>query len=474
MRATVTSALTIRISELPLRPLVSCDASAPISKVAERMTAADTASAVTLDPDGRPTGIVTDSDLRRRVAARNVELSRPVRDVISSPVITIPRTALGVDAVQAMLEARIHHLVVVDDQGRALSVVADSDLLAQEASDPLMLARRIERATSIDELADARARYPATVDVLLGAGARPSSIGRIVAEANDRLQRRLLRIAVGELGAPPARFAWIVMGSEGRRIQSLKTDQDNGILWEDGAVTDEYFGALGAWMVAALEHCGIPRCPGDVMATNPLWRGSESEWRRRFGAWLTEPEPVALLGALIAFDVRAAAGSVDLVERVRAWLLERTPGARILLIHMARELGKRRVAIGPLGRFRLERGGIDAKRDAIGIVVDAARLLALELGIHATSTLGRLERAAALGAVSTADAAEISEAYEGVHALRLGRQVTQVRSGRPPDNIIVPAELSRAQRAALKEHLHAFQRFQQGVIERFGPGARIV
>jgi CBS domain-containing protein len=473
VRAAATSALTLRISDLPLRPLVSCDASASIADVASRMTAADTASAVTLDEAGRPKGIVTDSDLRRRVAAVGRATTGPVREIMTSPVVTIEHHALGLDAVEAMLEGRIHHLVVVDDDGRALSIVADSDLLAREAADPLLLARRIERASSIDELAEARSRYPVTADLLLQAGARPSAIGRVLAEANDRLQRRLLQLALDELGPAPARFAWVVMGSEGRRIQTLKTDQDNGLIWEEAPHAGDYFGALGAWMVNALERCGVPRCPGDVMATNPVWRGSVAEWRRRFGAWLAEPEPVPLLRALIAFDLRAAAGSGDLVATLRAWLMERTPSARILLAHIARELGQRRVAVGPLGRFRLRGGALDTKMDAIGIAVDGARLLALDLGIPLTSTLGRLERAAQVGVLPRADAAEVSEAYEGVQDLRFRRQVAQVQRGTAPDNSIVPAELSRAHRAALKEYLHALARFQRGVVERFGQAGRV-
>ena len=466
-------ALAVRIADLPLRTLVACDAEAAVAETAAQMTTADTASAVALDAAGRPVGIITDSDLRRRVARGPWTPSDPVRDIMSSPVVTITRDALGLDAVEAMLRARIHHLVVVDDAGRALAVVADSDLLVHEAADPLLLTRSIERARSVDELAGIRARYAATVEVLMSAGARASAIGRIIAEANDLLQQRLLAIAREELGEEPRRYAWIVMGSEARRVQTLRTDQDNGLIWQDGAADDRYFERLGTWMVVALERCGVRRCPGDVMATNEQWRGSEGQWRRRFAAWLSEPEPVALLQALIAFDLRAAGGATDMVATLRAWLLERTPRARILLTHMARELRRRTVALGPLGGIRLRAGSFDAKMEAIGIAVDGARLLALDLGIDETSTLARIARAAEMGAVPRQDAAEVAEAYEWIGALRLGRQVTQAKQGRPAENLITPGELSRAQRASLKEHLHAISRFQNGVAERFGQAARI-
>jgi CBS domain-containing protein len=473
MAAAAQSALMIRIADLSLRALVACDAGATIAETAAHMADADTASAVALDPSGRPVGIVTDSDLRRRVAAGSFAPSASVREIMSAPVVTITRDELGVDAVEAMLRARIHHLVVVDDSGRAIAVVADSDLLAHAAAEPLLLTRRIERAQTVEELAEARSGYAAMVDVLLSAGARPSAIGRILAEANDRLQRRLLTISRGDLGEAPVRYAWVVMGSEARRVQTLRTDQDNGLIWEDGAKEDAYFARLAAWMVTALERCGVPRCPGDVMATNARWRGSAGEWRARFLAWLSDPEPKALLRALIAFDLRAADGAAELVSTLRTWLLERTPQSRILLALMARELRRRPVPLGPLGGIRLRAGAFDAKVEAIGITVDAARLLALELGVDETSTLGRIARAAALGAIPREDAAETSEAYEAIGALRLRRQVTEVKAGRPAVNTIVPAELSRAQRASLKEHLHAIARFQRGVTDRFGEAARI-
>jgi CBS domain-containing protein len=116
---------------------------------------------------------------------------------------------------------------------------------------------------------------------------------------------------------------------------------------------------------------------------------------------------------------------------------------------------------------------MDTKMEAIGVAVDGARLLALDLGIPETSTLGRLERAATLGGVPRGDAIEVSEAYEGIQEFRLERQIAYVMSGRRPDNVIVPAELSRAHRASLKEYLHSLERFRRGVVERFGPAAQV-
>lgn len=463
--------LTARISSLATRPLVACAREATVADAARRMAGSDTASVVFLDGAGRPVGILTDSDLRRRVVAAGVDPSTSVERVMTQPVVTIGQSELGLQAIEKMLATRIHHLVIVDDLGRATGVLADSDLVAAEASGPLFLARRIERAASVEELAEARRSYVDAVRALVAAGASPLATGRIVAEANDRLQRRLLHLAQAELGPSRRPVCWLVTGSEGRRIQTLVTDQDNGLI-ASGDADPATLAELAAWMVDALERCGAPRCAGDVMATNPLWRGSLGEWRARFARWFDEPDPLPLLRALIAFDFRGVAGDVALAEELRAWVSEHSPNARLLHVHVARGLASRRVPLGPFHGIRTDAdGGFDAKVGAIGIVVDGARLLALELGLSETGTAERLEAAAARGALPPVDAREVGLAYEAVHAMRLRAQL-DTAAGRRPDNRILTRRLAPAERAALKEHLLAIARFQRGVVERYGLAAR--
>jgi len=463
--------LTARVGSLAVRPLVSCAREATIADAARRMADSDTASVVFLDGSGRPAGILTDSDLRRRVVAARIDPATSVDAVMTAPVVTIRHDELVLQAVETMLASRIHHLIVVDDLGRATGVLADSDLVAAEATGPLFLARRIERAASVDELADAKGSSAGTVAALTAAGASPLAVGRIVAETNDRLQRRLAELAQAELGRLSGSFCWLVMGSEGRRIQTLVTDQDNGLISSGGDAAE--LARFAAWMVEALERCGVPRCKGGVMATDPLWRGTLDEWRARFARWFAEPDPVPLLRALIAFDFRGVAGDTGLAADLREWVAEHSPNARLLHVQVARELASRRVPLGPFHGIRTDRtGGFDAKIGAIGIVVDGARLLALELGLRETGTADRLHVAAARGALPPEDAREIALAYEAMHALRLSAQLARAAAGEGADNRVIVRHLAPAERAALKEHLLAIARFQQGVAQRFGPAAR--
>ena len=457
-----------RVGDLAVRPIVACAPDDPIGHAARRMVEADTGSVVVVDDTQRPVGIITDSDLRR-VVARSDTAAGPLREIMSAPVVTIAANELGLEAVQVMLERHIHHLVVVDEEGRARGVVADSDIVAFEADRPLFLARRIERAPSVDELASARATYPRTVRVLLASGAGSDAVARILAETNDRMTGRVLELAHRELGPAPAPYAWLCMGTEGRRAQTLRTDQDNGLVWSDDAPAgaDTYFAQLAEWSVAALERTGAPRCPGNVMATNPIWRGPLDAWRQRFTAWLGEPRPEALLSALIAFDFRAAAGDARLAEELRGWLVPHVASAHRLLAHVAAGAAGHRPSIGPFGGIILERSGpdkgsFDVKR-TLAPMVDGARLLALEGQVSSTNTLERLAAAHDRGALPDEDLAELRAAYLALQLLRLRSQLAAIDAGEAPHNRIHPRRLVHAERASLREHLAAIERFRRGI-----------
>jgi CBS domain-containing protein len=461
------------VAELVRGPLVACAATCSVREAARLMAAADTGSIVAVDGQGAALGIVTDSDLRRRVVAEGLDGAVPVAEVMSAPVLAIAGSAPTLQALQRMLEHRVHHLLVVDPSGRPVAVLAGSDILAAEADQPLMLARRLERARDVDELATARAAYPRLVRLLLAGGSGADAVGAVLAETNDRLTRRLLDLAFAELGRPPAPWCWLAMGSEGRREQTLATDQDNGLLVDDNAPPDAeaYFSGLAAWMVAALERTGAARCKGDVMATNPLWRGRLAEWRERFQSWLGEPEPAALLNALIAFDFRPVAGSSGLAEGLRAWLTGHAATARGFLVHVAGTVARDPVAVGLFGRIHTRSGGplagtFDLKMQAVGPLVDAARLLALEQGVPATSTLERLAGARQAGAITDEDARDFRAAFVALQALRLRHQVEQAERGEAPGNHLAPRRLARAERAGLREHLGAVQRLRDGATAR--------
>lgn len=442
-------------------PIVTCAPETPVSAAAALMAAADTGSIVALDDDDAPVGILTDSDLRRRVVARGLPLSTLVRDVMSAPVITVPPEMLFFEAIGLMLEHHIHHLVVVE-HGRALGVIADSDLVAILDSGPLLLERRIRRAASVDQLAEARAAFPGMLATLQRAGIRAYDLGRITAEMTDRVVRRALELAQAELGSPPVPFCWIALGSEGRREQTFHTDQDHGLVYADPAPESAercagYFLGLAERVVAILVQCGVPPCRGGAMASNPRWNRPLAAWRRYFSEWIEQPEPGALLSASIFFDLRPVAGEVDLGIALREQITRQAPAGRRFLTLLALATQDYRP---PLGFFRhlvvertgRHRGELDIKHGGLLPIVNLARLYALRHGVPATNTFERLRALGERRILPQETVTELADAYEFMLRLRLKTQLEQHARGAEPGNFIAPRRLTRSERVLLKEY----------------------
>jgi CBS domain-containing protein len=320
---------------------------------------------------------------------------------------------------------------------------------------------------------------------LAAGGAEATDIGRIVAELNDRLVRRALGLVEADLeaagrGRAPVAFSWLVAGSEGRREQTLKTDQDNGLVYRDpppGAEPEvaAYFEHLATAMNETLTRVGFPRCPGDFMAVNPRWRQPESVWRRYFGSWMETPQPEPVLRASLFFDLRPVGGDEGVGRALWAWACETAPTKTLFLRHMARALLDRPRPLGLFGGFAVERTGphkegLDLKAAAVFPVTHAMRVYALSLGVRDTNTLDRLRAAAERGIFAAAEASELRAAYQFAARLRLRHQLACLDAGLPPDNFIRPRALGKADRLLLKEAFKTIAWLERGVAERFQTG----
>jgi CBS domain-containing protein len=225
-----------RVRDLIRRPPISIRPEATVREAAALMREHSVSSLVIDLPPygihGPETGIITDRDLRNRVLAVGLPDSTPLSQVMTAPATTMGADSLAFEALLLMLERHIHHLPLIED-GRVLGMITHTDLLRRQSSSPLFLPRQLERARSIEDLRHYGEQVNDAVSGLLDSGARVSDIGRVVAVANDALLQRILRDVETELGAPPAPYAWLVLGSEGRYEQTLRTDQDNALSYAD-------------------------------------------------------------------------------------------------------------------------------------------------------------------------------------------------------------------------------------------------
>jgi CBS domain-containing protein len=395
-----------------------------------------------------PPGIVTDRDLRGRILAANLGPETPVAQITTYPLKTIAGEAPAFAALRLMIDENIHHLPVLDE-GKIVGVVSATDLLFDQTNNPIYLRATIDDLQQPAAMGNYAAAIAALAETLFRSGLGALQIGQVVSSLNDALARRMVQLAERELGSPPAPYAWMVFGSEGRMEQTLLTDQDNALVYEDAHnEARSYFTELARRAVDGLIQAGLPPCPGGFMATR--WCKPLGEWETLFTAWLRIPEPGALLDAAIFFDFRAVAGALSL-ERLDE-LIAAAAGEKRFLAHMLHGALEFRPPLGIFNRLRTEHGKIDLKKTAIMPIVGIARTAALAAGSSRRSTLDRLDVATTSRALLSPDVARsLAEVFPFFLRLRLEAQLAARKDERPMDHRIALAELSHFERRQLRE-----------------------
>ncbi|MFQ6171141.1 DUF294 nucleotidyltransferase-like domain-containing protein [Oryzobacter sp. R7] len=469
LSTTGSAILRTRVRDLVERAPVAVPATVSVRDAARTMDDEGVSSLLVME-GGRLEGIVTDRDLRTRVLAAGVDPTVPVSEVMTREPVTGSVEALAFEVLLQMVARGIHHVPVVDAEGRPVGLVTTTDLLRVEQGNPVYLASEVAGQPDAEGVARAASRLPHVVASLVEQDATADDIGRVVTAVGDAVERRLLTLAEADLGPPPVPYCWVTLGSRARLEQALAADQDSALVVDDaaGAGDAAWFEALAERVTADLAACGWPRCRGDIMASNPRWRRSLDGWRTRFSRWVAQPVPEAVLGASVFFDMRPVHGDRTLHERLERHVLSITPGSTTFLTHLAAHARDREP---PLGFFRglvLEREGehrrtLDIKRGGVAAVVELARVHALAVGTPAVNTHARLEAARAAGVLADERAADLRDAYEFISYVRLRHQAAQVRAGTAPDSYVDPSALSNFDKRHLREAF-AIVRAAQGAL----------
>lgn len=467
--------MTVHVSDLLGRSLVSCAPDTSICDAAQVMTENHVSSLIVMDGE-RLAGMITDRDLRSRCIAASLSRREPVRRIMTENLHTTEVDTLGFQALIAMTRLNVHHLPVLD-AGRVVGVVSTSDLVRFQSANAVYLVGDIYKAPSLDTLAQITSKVSELQVYLVTGGATADQVGQAVSAVTDAVTNRLLQLAEERLGPPPVPYAWMAGGSQARREQSSHSDQDNALLIADHAKPedDAYFAAMANFVNDGLDACGYVYCPGDVMARNPKWRQPLRIWRKYFTNWIERPEPMALMLASVFFDLRPLYDSEGLFEELHEHVLEHCRSNRIFIAYMAANALKHRPPLGFFRNFVLISGGdhdhtLDVKHRGTVPVVDLARVHALAAGIPQINTIERLEAAVELKAMSRDGAANLIDALEFIGTLRMQHQVRQLREGRPADNYLPPDELSPLERGYLKDAFSLINTMQESLGQRHQAG----
>ncbi len=423
-------------------------------------------------------GIITDRDLRSKVVAAALDVELPVETIMSGPVHTVLSQTLCFDVLLKMMSEGIHHLAV-ERAGTIIGVITSHDIMLLQGHSPYYLFKEIRSQHKIRDLYPLAQKISYFIRGLIKEGAKAGNITQMIAILNDHILERMLTLLEKELGAPPVNYCWLLMGSEGRREQTFKTDQDNAIIYEDPQgekqkkAAEKYFKVFAEKAIDHLLNCGYPLCPGEIMATNPRWCQPYSVWQKYFNDWVAIPDPQELLNATIFFDFRSGFGEHGLADRLRNFLRKKATEGQIFQFHLARQAMAIKAPLSVFKNFVVDKDGehenqLDIKIQGLTPFVNFARVLTLKYGIKETNTLSRFKALVANDHIREDLWQDANKAYELQMQLRLIHQLSQIEKGILPNNYIDPAHLSELDRKMLKEAFATTERLHR-ILDKLYP-----
>ena len=452
-----------------------------ISELIQRLTASKCSTGLVVTQERRLVGIVTSQDLMASISQR-LEVDVAVSEIMTSPVRSVGPDDYLYHALRHMRRFGLHRLPVVDASHRPIGLVSFAGLMSGALKTVMDYARYgsdQDEISSLKRIKDTQADF---ADQLLSDGVTATDAQVILSEINRYIHKQVLDYAlIGVVedgwGRLPVSFAAVIMGSGGRHESLLNPDQDNGFILADypqekhGAI-DPFFIEVAERFTTHLDRIGIPFCRGYIMATNPAWRKTSTEWRLQLSYWKRHPSLTIARQADIFFDFESFFGEESLSLELRRYVSEfakTSPGfLRAMHSDESSQLG---VALSLFGRLRSQKddpeheGQTNLKYGALVPLTQSVRLLALREGIDATSTLDRINRLTELGKISAKENRSLTHALSALAEILLRQQILDHRDGRGPSYFVAAHRLSQWQREEVVLSLKSIAGFRARVDE---------
>ncbi|HEX5623485.1 MAG TPA: putative nucleotidyltransferase substrate binding domain-containing protein [Sulfuricurvum sp.] len=405
-------------------------------------------------------GIVTDSNLRERVLLAGKSTDESIGDIATHALITIEKSDFLFNALLLFTKHSVKKLVVV--QGKTVvGILEQLDLLSYFANHTHLIAASIDRASTIDELMSAQRSLIYLVRSLTSKGVKVRYVSKLVSELNVKVYAKVFEMVVPS--ALQEKCALIVMGSEGRDEQILRTDQDNALIIRDGE-NEADFEPYMMQLNASLLRLGFPKCSGEVMVSNPYWRRNVKGYKSMIQGWSETLDEDALRSLSIFLDASCVAGDESLLSECRTYLREHFEGRTDILAHLAKAALAFETPLSLFSGFVLGReeheSELDIKKGGIFAILHGVRILALEHGIGCTNTTERIKELNNAGLFDKRFASELIEAYDTLLSIRLRSMLSQPQSGEE-QNYVNPKLFSKTDRDLLKDAFKIVNTFKK-------------
>jgi CBS domain-containing protein len=451
------ASFVLEVERIIYKKPVICKDTFTIAGAVSEMERNSVSSIVVIDDNMRPIGIITHKDLKKVIIQG--DKTDCVTKFMSSPVKTITDRATIFDAFTIMIDSGIDHLVVTKE-GKVFGVITRKDIqIHLEPSFSIVkLFRKVHKAVSIDELKTVFDTLRLSISKIAMTGPNFFDLTRMLCSIHDAVVAKVIKIQID--GHSYDQFAWINMGSSGRKEEIIATDQDNALICRKSNLTE-----LANDVNESLAKIGFPKCPGNYMASNWKWNQPLSVWKDYFRKWFSDPVPDHIRYLSVFLDMRPVDGEKalydELVESLKPMVTEE---ALTLLAQDAIEI---KPPVGIFGLLGLH-AGIDLKIYGIYPIVNGARALAVECGIfETTNTKERLELLCANMTIRNQMCQDLIESYGFLQDLRLRHQARVALNQSQPNNIVKGKELAKNDLLILKESLKIVSEFQEFLIKKY-------
>ena len=389
-----------------------CDMKTTVGAASKILTRTKADILLVLDNSNSIVGLITHSDISRRVVAVDSNPSVPVSQIMSAPVIAVTDEDMVMDAFTLIVQNRVSYIVVKTKEVGKYFYISLLSLAELRKDTPEFIINSIQKAETTYEIAQIMGQLPRLIKTLIESGTGVATTGKLISKITDTISEKLINESVTELGQPPAPFVFLALGSEGRREQTLSTDQDNAIVYspnseDDNETCKNYFLELGTKICNSLSKVGFPLCKGGVMAMNAEWCMSLISWEKTVSGWINTPNPQEILNTSIFFDFRPVFGDFELANRLQKFCLKALKDQNIYFYNLAQTTINIRI-INP--EMAKEGEEYDIKMPILAIT-SIARLWALKFGIGERNTAERLLALSTLGVFSNSKLKMIGRAH---------------------------------------------------------------
>ncbi len=408
-------------------------------------------------------GIITDSLLKIKVLLEGRDLTIPVKDIAIFPLLTVNNDDYLFEALTVLIKKNIKRIGVTNNKGEMVGILEQIDVLSHFANHTYVVDSKIKKAKNVEDLKAASKALLNIINSLHSKGVKVNHISNLIGQLNTKVYQKLYELVLPKELRDDACF--IVMGSEGRNEQIIKTDQDNALVVKDGIDVEQYRPYMNE-ITNHLIDFGYPSCEGNIMVSNPFWCKTVGEYKNETAKWIESPKMQNYMDLAIFFDSFAVVGNKELLINLKDDLFNKLHDKDVFMAYFAKATLTFDTP-NTVTNIMIKSHYIDIKKAAVFPIVQGIRSLALREKIRETTTIKRIKILEDRKVLEKSKAAELLEAFDVVNTLRLKAQLDNIQYGKKINNEIDTHTLGKIERDLLKDSFKIINEFKKFISYTF-------